>query len=104
MEKIHGSVVDNQGRCVHYASAVDVVGNKCFLCKKYYACFQCHDELEAHNFMPWPLVADPGAKIVLCGVCQFEMTADEYKKQSGCLNCGQLFNPNCSKHSAIYFS
>lgn len=102
--EIYGSVVDEQGRCVHYDSAVDVVANKCFLCKKYYACFHCHDELETHKFMPWPLATDSSEKIVMCGVCQFEMTVNEYKKQGKCSNCGQLFNPNCSKHSAIYFS
>ncbi|WP_207695459.1 CHY zinc finger protein [Enterococcus sp. DIV0212c] len=103
MNTIHGSIIDKAGRCVHYDSAVDVVANKCYCCKKFYACYQCHNEYEDHFFLPWPIVEDPLAKIVLCGKCNHEMNHDEYKKSNQCSNCGHLFNSNCSRHSQIYF-
>ena len=102
--KIFGSMVDKEGRCTHYSSLVDIIANKCYLCKKYYACYQCHDEQELHHFEAWPVATEPDAKVVLCGACQLEMTVSDYQKKAQCLNCGRLFNSNCSKHSDIYFS
>ncbi|EOH98984.1 hypothetical protein UAY_02253 [Enterococcus moraviensis ATCC BAA-383] len=104
MTKIVGATVDKEGRCRHYDSSVDVVANKCYFCKKYYACFQCHDENETHQFLAWPISKNPNEKVVLCGACQTELTAMEYQKHSSCLNCGHLFNQNCSLHSQIYFN
>ncbi|WP_430603472.1 CHY zinc finger protein [Enterococcus sp. DIV0724b] len=104
MANIFGLTIDNNSRCIHYGSLVDVIANKCYFCRKYYACFHCHDELEEHRFMPWPNSDVSKAKVVLCGVCQNEMTAKEYKEQTECLNCGHLFNPNCSRHASIYFN
>lgn len=101
--KIHGATIDTEGRCLHYDSLVDVVANKCHHCKKYYACFQCHNEQETHVFEPWPVSAKTDAKIVLCGACQTEMTAKDYQNQTECLACGHSFNPGCLKHSQIYF-
>ncbi|EOL43727.1 CHY zinc finger protein [Enterococcus caccae] len=101
--KIYGATIDNEGRCLHYQSSVDIVANKCYFCKKYYACFHCHDELEDHLFSAWPISKDSNEKIVLCGVCQSEMTAKDYQEHAKCLNCGHLFNPGCSLHSQIYF-
>ncbi|WP_086329548.1 CHY zinc finger protein [Candidatus Enterococcus mansonii] len=102
MVKIVGSMVDNEGRCIHYDSQVDVVANKCSFCKKYYACFRCHDEHENHSFLSWPISKNPDEKIVVCGSCHYEMTYSEYSTNR-CLNCGHLFNKNCSIHQRIYF-
>ncbi|MBO0422426.1 hypothetical protein BCR22_07645 [Enterococcus plantarum] len=104
MIKIFGATIDNEGRCLHYHSPVDIVGNKCYFCKKYYACFHCHDEQEDHLFLAWPISKQPNEKVVVCGVCQTEMTASEYKKQTECFHCGHLFNRNCLDHRQIYFN
>lgn len=101
MVKLYGATIDHEGRCVHYSSPVDVVANKCYSCKKYYACFQCHDEQEDHLFFAWPVSNE---KIVLCGSCRTELSAMDYKTNTKCVNCGHLFNPNCALHSHIYFS
>lgn len=103
MKKIHGFTVDKKGRCVHYNTEVDIIANKCYDCRKYYACYHCHNELEQHPFSPWPIAEDSKEKIVLCGVCRKEMTYEEYKKASSCVNCNQQFNENCSMHRRMYF-
>ncbi|AAV62269.1 unknown protein [Streptococcus thermophilus CNRZ1066] len=46
--KIYGLLVDNESRCQHYHTELDIVALKCFDCLKYYACYQCHDSLEEH--------------------------------------------------------
>ncbi|WP_249921850.1 hypothetical protein [Enterococcus sp. 7F3_DIV0205] len=81
-----------------------MIANKCYSCKKYYACFHCHNKLENHIFLPWPISIAPDTKVVLCGNCEHEMTATEYMAQTECLNCKHSFNPNCSIHDSIYFS
>ncbi|MGY3777410.1 CHY zinc finger protein [Isobaculum melis] len=104
MTQIFGLTIDSFGRCVHYHSAVDIVANKCYSCKKYYACFSCHNELENHSFEPWPIEKKTMDKVVLCGACQHEMTYFDYQSSEKCRQCQQPFNLNCMKHHAIYFS
>ena len=49
--KIYGLLVDNESRCQHYHTELDIVALKCFDCLKYYACYQCHDRLGGtHSF------------------------------------------------------
>lgn len=52
MIEIHGIDTDEAGRCTHYHQEVDVAGLKCARCQKYYACYQCHDQLEDHPLPP----------------------------------------------------
>ncbi len=68
-------------------------------CRKYYACYSCHDELEDHSF-----VATTPEEVypVLCGNCGRKLTLQEYKKGS-CPYCHAGFNPKCSLHENIYF-
>ncbi|MHC3838446.1 CHY zinc finger protein, partial [Streptococcus thermophilus] len=35
--KIYGLLVDNESRCQHYHTDLDIVALKCFDCLKYYA-------------------------------------------------------------------
>ena len=102
MVKVYGQLVDQQTRCVHYHSELDVVALKCFECQKYYPCFQCHNEAENHQFAPYPenLTED---KVVLCGVCQHELRIAEYKHQPACPYCQHPFNPKCAAHYDLYF-
>lgn len=95
----HGLELDSQSRCQHYHSALDIVSLKCKACQRYYACFQCHDSLEEHDFLaasieePYP---------VLCGVCLSYLSLSDYKT-GACVHCQSPFNPNCQRHEAIYF-
>ena len=65
--KIHGIGLDKAGRCTHYHTQLDIAALLCAKCRKYYACYSCHDELEDHSFVATtPEEAYP----VLCGnVC-----------------------------------
>lgn len=102
MTVIYGELVDHFGRCTHYHSTEDIIANQCFDCKKYYACYRCHNTQETHNFKPWP-VQQNNDQIVMCGVCLNKMTYLEYRKSKKCPNCHHKFNPNCSFHTALYF-
>lgn len=44
--KIHGIGLDKAGRCTHYHTQLDIAALLCAKCRKYYACYSCHDELE----------------------------------------------------------
>ncbi|GGC77187.1 CHY zinc finger protein [Enterococcus wangshanyuanii] len=103
MKVISGLSVDEQGRCIHYASEYDVVANQCYECRTYYACYRCHDELETHVFKAWPVSKDPQVKVILCGVCSNEMNHYQYKKNGTCPHCNQRFNSKCINHEEIYF-
>ena len=100
--QINGLLVDDQSRCQHYHSTLDIVALKCFECLKYYACYQCHDCLEKHSFRAYPCQLKQD-KVLICGVCRHEMTIEEYQDVEACPNCHRAFNPACSKHYDIYF-
>ena len=73
--KIHGIGLDKAGRCTHYHTQLDIAALLCAKCRKYYACYSCHDELEDHPFAPTtPEEAYP----VLCGNCGRKLTLQEY--------------------------
>lgn len=102
-KKINGLLVDNESRCQHYHTVLDIVALKCFQCQKYYACYQCHDSLEDHKFRAYPCQLKED-KVLICGVCRQEMTIEEYQEAVACPNCHSSFNPACSKHYDIYFA
>lgn len=69
--KIHGIGLDKAGRCTHYHTQLDIAALLCAKCRKYYACYSCHDELEDHSF-----VATTPEEVypVLCGNLHFRNT------------------------------
>ncbi|GAB3753644.1 CHY zinc finger protein [Zhihengliuella somnathii] len=100
---VRGAVVDEQTRCAHYASALDVVAIRFYCCREYYPCHQCHAEAAGHPAQTWPreLWDQPA---VLCGVCHSELAVAEYlDADSRCPRCSAAFNPGCSLHQHLYF-
>ena len=95
---IRGVGVDGQGRCVHYRSLVDVLGNRCATCGDLFACHLCHAQLTDHDFGPMPLDAPDS---VQCGACGHLMGHGAY--DASCPACGHRFNPGCHVHEHIYF-
>lgn len=101
---VHGLVVDDETRCVHYRSLLDIVAMRFRCCDRYYACRECHDICESHPAMRWPRAAfDEPA--VLCGACGAELTVYEYLAcHDACPRCGAGFNPGCAAHRGRYFA
>ncbi|MDN4616285.1 CHY zinc finger protein [Leifsonia sp. F6_8S_P_1B] len=97
-----GPVVDDQTRCIHYRSALDVVAIRFACCGEYYPCHLCHEEAAGHPATPWPLDAR-GERAVLCGVCRTELTIADYLTATACPACGAAFNPGCNLHTHLYF-
>lgn len=102
MIEVHGCLLDQESRCVHYHSKLDIISLQCYNCKKYYACYSCHDSIENHSFDPYPLslIYD---KPILCGVCYQGLTYQEYQETLSCPSCFSPFNPGCQKHKERYF-
>ena len=98
---IFGKLVDDQGRCEHYHTKLDVIANRCGVCNKLYACYKCHDELEDHPFSP---VKQSEPESVMCGVCGTLYSYEEYSNITACKNCGAQFNPRCALHKSCYVS
>ena len=81
---VHGPTVDDQTRCVHYRTELDVIAIRFACCGRYYPCYSCHDETADHESRPWP--AGSGHELaVLCG-------QDD-----------AAFNPGCALHHPVYF-
>lgn len=96
---ISGKLTDTDGRCVHYNSALDIIANRCGKCRKFYACYKCHDEMESHRFEPVPANEKES---VVCGVCGKKFSYEEYSALESCPCCKSLFNPRCALHKNIY--
>lgn len=100
---IKGKLIDNQTRCIHYQSPVDVIAIKFKCCGEYYPCHQCHEECTDHTAVRWSK-EERNEKAILCGVCKTELTIQEYLDSSNqCSKCKNRFNPNCSLHYHLYF-
>ncbi|TLP75547.1 CHY zinc finger protein [Nesterenkonia sphaerica] len=100
--QVLGSLVDEQTRCIHYRTTLDVVAIKFHCCLEYYPCHQCHQEHADHDAATWP-VEEQGAPAILCGVCREELTIRTYLDVTSCPNCRTPFNPGCRLHVHHYF-
>jgi len=101
--KVNGKLLDDETRCEHYHSPLDIIAIKFKCCEKYYPCYQCHQETTDHPAKLWEK-EERDTKAVLCGVCRSEFTIKEYMNSNDqCPNCRSAFNPNCSKHYHLYF-
>lgn len=100
---IYGKPVDQQTRCQHWHSELDVIAIKFKCCGNYYPCFSCHEEEADHEHQVWPK-AEFDTKAILCGVCGTELSISDYQKSNNtCPTCQSAFNPGCSKHYHLYF-
>ena len=100
---IHGKPVDDNTRCIHYHSALDIIAIKFKCCGEYYPCYQCHEETAGHAAITWGK-KELNTKAIFCGVCKHELTIEQYVRSGNqCPNCNALFNPNCSMHYHLYF-
>ena len=100
---IKGSIIDNETRCTHYHSALDIIAIKFKCCNDYYPCFECHAESTDHVSEKWKK-EEWNNLAILCGVCKHELTINEYfNSNNSCPNCKAAFNPNCSRHYSLYF-
>jgi len=100
---VHGPVVDEQTRCVHYHSQEDVIAIKFACCHRYYPCFQCHAQSESHAAERWPESAW-SERAILCGVCRSEMSIRSYRAADHCPTCSAAFNDGCRLHAHLYFA
>jgi len=100
---IKGKPVDDQTRCEHYHSQLDIIAIKFKCCGEYYPCYECHSETAGHPSQVWPK-HERNEKAILCGVCGAELSVQEYFDSSNsCPRCHSPFNPNCSRHYHLYF-
>ena len=100
--RLKGALLDDETRCVHYHSPLDVVALQCYQCRTFYPCFECHNEQEDHAFKPWPKTAQQ-EQAILCGVCRTLHTIEAYQSMTHCTNCQAPFNPKCTLHAKHYF-
>jgi uncharacterized CHY-type Zn-finger protein len=102
--RLDGLLLDEQTRCVHYHSPVDVIAIRFKCCDVFYPCFECHQALADHAAIPWSK-DEFEEKAVLCGVCKTVLSIHTYLNTCHkCPACGASFNPRCSVHHHLYFS
>jgi uncharacterized CHY-type Zn-finger protein len=100
---VAGLELDEQTRCAHWRSPLDVIAIRMKCCGVYYACKDCHDALAGHAAEVWPQ-AEWDRPAVLCGVCGTEMTIRQYLGGgNSCPSCRAPFNPACRSHHQFYF-
>ena len=104
--RVLGATVDDETRCIHYRTPLDVVAIKFACCGQYYPCHACHEEAADHEVRVWPRAAF-GERAILCGVCRSELTIETYRAPAAapsCPSCGAAFNPRCALHADRYFA
>ncbi|MBL7874137.1 MAG: chromophore lyase [Cyclobacteriaceae bacterium] len=101
---VKGKVIDNQTRCSHYHTELDIIAIKFKCCDTYYPCYSCHAESTDHKPLTWDSV-EWNKKAILCGACGLELSVQEYMDSNNtCTRCQSSFNPNCKKHYDLYFT
>lgn len=100
--RVLGPTVDDETRCIHYRTDLDVIAIRFACCGEFYPCHLCHAETADHPAQQWP-VADRGEHAVLCGVCRATLTIADYLASDSCPRCAAAFNPGCALHAPLYF-
>jgi uncharacterized CHY-type Zn-finger protein len=100
---VKGNTVDDETRCVHYHSAIDIIAIKMKCCNTYYSCIYCHEAAAGHVPQQWRK-HEFDTLAILCGSCREEMTINTYLESNySCPSCNAAFNPGCSNHNHFYF-
>jgi len=100
---VYRKTVDDETRCIHYKGATDIIAIRFKCCDRWYPCYECHAQNVDHPAQVWPR-SDFETQVVLCGVCGYQLTIDEYLScNSTCPDCSAKFNPGCAKHYHFYF-
>ncbi len=102
MIRVYGATVDDETRCVHYRTQVDIIAVKFACCGRYFPCHLCHAESVTHEAERWA-VGERETKAVLCGVCKSELTISTYLAVLSCPYCNSAFNEGCRLHTHLYF-
>lgn len=103
MIAVHGRLVDEETRCVHYNSSLDIIAVRFKCCGRYYACFQCHAEFEDHAPARWP-ESEFDETAIACGACAAEFAIRDYLASAFvCPSCRSQWNPRCANHYDLYF-
>lgn len=99
---VGGTGVDQQTRCAHWSSEVDVVAIRFCCCGAFYACHTCHQEAADHPAEVWPRDRFD-EQAILCGVCGSTLSIADYLTVTACPSCAAPFNPRCALHAHLYF-
>ena len=102
MIKLKGLLVDEETRCEHYHSELDIIAIKFKCCETFYPCYLCHNVCEDHEPKRWSS-KELDEKAILCGYCRNVLSIREYLNTDSCPNCNKQFNPRCSNHYHLYF-
>ena len=101
--QVHGLRLDQQTRCLHYHSPLDIIAIQMACCGLFYACKDCHEALADHPIRPWPASAHD-TPAILCGLCRHQLTIRQYLASGNrCPHCNAPFNPACRNHYHFYF-
>jgi uncharacterized CHY-type Zn-finger protein len=101
--EVKGKLVDDETRCIHYSSALDIIAIQFKCCNEYYPCYECHEAVAGHKAAVWSK-EEWNTKAILCGHCKLEMSIADYMNANNeCPNCKEPFNPKCSNHYHLYF-
>ncbi|HCA60184.1 MAG TPA: hypothetical protein DEP46_19645 [Blastocatellia bacterium] len=102
-KEVFGVEVDEETRCGHWHSPLDIIAIRFKCCGRWYPCFDCHAEVAGHEPAVWPR-AERAEKAILCGGCGVELSIDDYLAcENLCPACECQFNPGCAKHYHLYF-
>ena len=100
---IKGAPIDEETRCVHYHTALDIIAIKFKCCHEYYPCYYCHAEHAGHEQQVWSK-SEFAVLAIFCGSCKNEMSITTYKSSNyRCPFCHTAFNPACVNHDHLYF-
>ncbi|GAB4093677.1 CHY zinc finger protein [Flaviaesturariibacter terrae] len=100
---IKGFPIDDETRCEHYHSPLDIIALKFRCCGEWYPCIHCHEEAAGHAVQRWP-ESEWHTKAILCGACKTELTIHAYFASGyKCPHCASAFNPRCHNHDHLYF-
>lgn len=86
MFKVYGLLIDIEICCCYYFIEEDIIVIKFKCCNKYYLCYKCYNEFEKYVIKCWFEFLF-NEKVILCGVCKYELIINEYMMVECCLNC-----------------